>query len=736
MSTQLDQMNRTKSLLCIVPPYRYLNCPPAGAAALLGHLKGIGHQDIQFLDLRLYAPHVYCPTFETVGIFGQSFVMDIPDLPLVLSVINAFEEHHEGPTYWRELETYAYERGLHPQVLNNYLVGMEQFVTDAFSGLPELEFVGFSVWSSNLTTTLLAAKHLKNRKHPPHIIAGGPQVTESTASASLAIRAGLFDAVVQGEGEAALATLYQWFLDGKPLQGAPGTRFLDSDGNEQQSNSGPLLRINQLSTPDFDKMALECYRSTTGQLKLPFQLSRGCTDKCSFCSEWVFWKHFRPDDARHAIAQLQELQFRYNIDAFHFTDSLLNGHSDRLRTFCEALLTKNVKISWGGFMRADMDRTTAALLRRSGFSYAYIGLESLSDETLALMNKRRTAAASIASVLAFLEEGIPVSVGVIPGFPGDTRRRFLGTVQALAEITSDYPNLFSINVEPFVASPEQPLYRDLSSVGLVGIPWPDSVLDIAAKYRDISERILCEVKGANQGTERSGQLRLLHLIVTGSHIDSKTSVSNRTEDIPPDRVRIVPVRGMHLVTANYRGRVIGTLMTEGERHRCTEHVQSGHVTLPLFSRESFVSFWADVEAEQAWSSQRDNYPVIRADLTSDECKLYIPPYVIGREYEDEDSTQKIIVVNILTATSLACNRILSPLLEFLSTSPRPCEEVLAKMSSIGIPGPLERSVITSMYELGLMVHVAQWRNYCHDGGTNLFQGGLGVSSTTPNTPEI
>ncbi|HEY2249490.1 MAG TPA: hypothetical protein VGH74_00470, partial [Planctomycetaceae bacterium] len=76
------------ALLCICPPYPYIS-PPAGAAALLGYLKANGINDFGFLDLRLTTPACYEPTYSATGVFGESYVMDVPDLPLVLQLLQA-----------------------------------------------------------------------------------------------------------------------------------------------------------------------------------------------------------------------------------------------------------------------------------------------------------------------------------------------------------------------------------------------------------------------------------------------------------------------------------------------------------------------------------------------------------------------------------------------------------------------------------------------------------------------
>ena len=44
-------------------------------------------------------------------------------------------------------------------------------------------------------------------------------------------------------------------------------------------------------------------------------------------------------------------------------------------------------------------------------------------------------------------------------------------------------------------------------------PWDQETLQIAPRYRDLTESIVCRVEGANQGIERLGQLRLLEVLL-------------------------------------------------------------------------------------------------------------------------------------------------------------------------------------------------------------------------------
>ncbi|MGI5861584.1 MAG: B12-binding domain-containing radical SAM protein [Myxococcales bacterium] len=500
------------NLLCTVPPFS-CNAPPAGAASLLGYLKAHGCDGFDFLDLQLWQRDFPLP-YSLVGAFGESFVRDVPELPLVLRLLRAFEEGRPlAPERDEAFDAYCQERALNPAVLSRALAELDSLLTRFVAAVPRLDFVGFTVWSSNYLTTLLTAAHLKRRPKPPFIVMGGPQVTESENSARLALRSGLADVVALSEGEQTLLELYEAWRTGRPTRGIAGTMWMEDDGSFARKER-PLLRVRELPLPAFEKMPVPSYQSR-GMRILPHQLSRGCTGACSFCSEWGFWRSFRPDSAEHALEQAEQLRERFGAQFLQFTDSLLNGHFGRLVQFAEGLLERGLGVRWGGFMRPDMDLETARLLARAGFAMAFVGIESLDDATLGLMQKRATGERGLGALEGFLQAGIEVQAGVIPGFPGDSRASFLKIIQALLGLRERYAGRLQLNVEPFVVSPGQPIFRELERHGLSPVGWDERVLDTAPKYRDIAERIVCRVEGANQGMERLGQLRLVSVWTEG-----------------------------------------------------------------------------------------------------------------------------------------------------------------------------------------------------------------------------
>jgi hypothetical protein len=509
------------NLLCIAPPPFSPTAPPAGVSYLLGYLKSQGCHDFDFLDLRLGVPDSYSPTYTYTGAYAEAFVHDIPDLPLVLQLVAAFESGDPlMPQHTDVLERYCIERGISPRYLLNYLSSLNRYFARVFEQLPQIRFIGFSIWTPNFLSTLIAAAHLKRRSNPPFIIAGGPQVTSSQASAEIALRSGLFDMIAIGEGEQTLLDVYNAFSrDGQVGEGIPGTLCRSSSGTLVRSPRS-LMRLATLPTPSFAEMHLSAYQTDSVYRMVPLQFSRGCTDKCEFCSEWNFWERFRTDTAEHIVEQIEQVKRDYGANFIIFMDSLLNGVPKRLVELCELLLSRSVDIEWASFMRAQMDAKTAALLARAGCHHVFIGVESFADETLELMRKRRTSVDNIQAIEAFINAGIDVTAGFVPGFPGDTRARFVASALILRDLQERYSGHFDIHDEAFVIQPGAPIFSKLGDMGLVGKTWAEDYLDIAPGYRDITSRVYCSVEGDSQGLERVGRLSTLRTITEDGQANS------------------------------------------------------------------------------------------------------------------------------------------------------------------------------------------------------------------------
>lgn len=631
--------------------------PPAGAAALLGYLKAHGIADFDFLDLRLGTPACYEATYTATGVFGESFVMDVPDLPLVLQLLNAADSGRAFQITIDDLvERYCLERGISANYLASYLGGLNRYYEAVFQSYADVDFIGFSVWTSNLFTTLLAAHHLKRGPRPPFVVAGGPQLSESPASAALALCGGLVDAVVLGEGEETLRALYLAFCENgrQPVQGIEGTCYFDSRSGRVVSLPRRLLPLNTLPTPGFEEMAIDAYQ-TDDDRTLPFQLSRGCTDKCTFCSEWVFWQRFRPGDPSEAAAGIDDLRSRYGATYIAFTDSLLNGSSARLQTFADAVLSKGTKVRWGGFMRADMEEPLARMLYRAGCREVFVGVESFDDMTLAAMNKRRTEEDNVHSLRAFLNAGIFVVAGLIPGFPGDSRSAFLHSVNRIRALQSEFPGRLRVNTEVFRVSPGLPLFQNLDAIGLTPRYWAGDYLDIAPRYLDVTSKIYCSVEGSNQGIERIGRERIAFMIRTDDPVRTDKFDYDDAEQLAIGEFESLHIAGgWHLARTKLQSGWIYALVVDSDeleelRTLASDGKRKGVEYSPLarylHELESRHIAFPSVERPPLWQSR------FLKEFPDEDVDMALSPFVVIRSI-NELAEGETLAVNYVNSRSL------------------------------------------------------------------------------------
>ena len=643
--------NFKPNLLCIAPPYGMRI--PAGSAYLLGYLKANGYFDFDFLDLRLGAPFDFTPTYKSTGAFGESYVLDLPDLPLALWVIRAFENGEALTPQRTELfDRYCLERGISPSFVFSYLAAMDRYLERSFAQIDQLDFIGFSTWTPNYLFTLMAAAHLKRRRSPPIIVAGGPQVTASKAAAELGLRSGLFDVVALGEGEQTLVELFETFKRTGGVDGVDGTLVFDKSSNKMIRRERDTLKLDTLAMPSFDEMPLAAYQERAISRSLPFQLSRGCTDKCSFCSEWVFWKRYRSDTPEHALGQIKTLLKRYNAGFIEFSDSLLNGHQKRLIAFAEGVVKEGLEFGWTSFMRAQMDPETAALIARSGCTGVFVGIESFSDEALELMNKRRTSAQNIEAIRAFVEAGIHVTAGFIPGFPGDSRPGFLQSARVVAELQQQYPGRIELHEEPFTVMANAPILKQLDVMGLVPRLWSEDYLDICPQYHETTADVVCSVEGSEQGLERIGRTKLVGAIKSDSPVKGVFE-EGIDEAIAIDQFSVIPVFGgwYSAYKKSRAGHRYSLILNDDESNELMDQQAEW---FPVDETQPAVAaYLAELEARHIAPPCRSEQRIVRALFR---CTDYaqsvftLSPFVVARDLGWRHHGQ-ILVLNTVTDVS-------------------------------------------------------------------------------------
>ncbi|MBF8275220.1 MAG: cobalamin B12-binding domain protein [Candidatus Brocadiaceae bacterium] len=169
--------------------------------------------------------------------------------------------------------------------------------------------LGISVTTPNVLFSLLLIRIVKKSLPGIKIILGGPE--RSVTTGAFFSREGYADVVVVGEGEVPLYETLCCIREQRPIA-APGVMTLVNN----EVVSFPIhpypLDINALPAPDFDK----AFIGDGKPFALPIGFNRGCSFRCAFCNERVFWKTFRQMNAAKAVAILEQLKETYGINRF------------------------------------------------------------------------------------------------------------------------------------------------------------------------------------------------------------------------------------------------------------------------------------------------------------------------------------------------------------------------------------------------------------------------------------
>lgn len=291
--------------------------------------------------------------------------------------------------------------------------------------------VGFSVNSASR----LMSQHLNRlmKAHNPKIISifGGPDCFRGFHGLPFMDDPNI-DAICTLEGDIALPTMVEVIEKGDfGKRAVKGFVIRDRqtgcllDGEDPE----PIMDLDSLPFPDYSWADLGQY---TIPHRLTLVLSRGCINRCSFCSEGANFKKYRSRSAVNIITEIkQHLHMLGNPpDVFiNFNDSLINGNMKEFVGLCDLITKEGLRFFWGGMalFRPEMTREVIANMRQAGCLELMWGLEAGNNHVLQLMRKRFDVALAERIVRDCFEEGIKQYTNIIVGFPGETDADFLET---------------------------------------------------------------------------------------------------------------------------------------------------------------------------------------------------------------------------------------------------------------------------------------------------------------------
>ena len=240
-----------------------------------------------------------------------------------------------------------------------------------------------------------------------------------------------FDVVVRGEGERAMVEVLDAFERGAigDLPTLIGPPPLSADLDDLPRPARDLL-------PNADYLAH--WRRRGGRSTTSVMTTRGCPFRCEFCSNAVFGVSYRARSASKVLDEVQEA-LSYGFERIHFADDVFTLDRPRLLEICAEIGRRGLHFGWECLGRVDsVDDETAAAMKRAGCERIFFGIESGSDATLALMNKRITVEKARRAVEAARSAGLKAGAFFILCYPGEDDEAVLTTLRFATRLPLDY----------------------------------------------------------------------------------------------------------------------------------------------------------------------------------------------------------------------------------------------------------------------------------------------------------
>ncbi len=247
------------------------------------------------------------------------------------------------------------------------------------------DLVGVTFHSFSVKHAIKIRRHFKKR-----LICGGHH---PSAMPNQMLSIG-YDQVVIGEGEKAIIEIL--------------------NGNISSKIHGEISDIDSIPYPDYTGLG------GSWSWGLPVISSRGCPFSCNFCASSFFWnRKYRTRSIENVLSELSE-RIKSGLKTWMFEDDNFTINKQRTIDIC-AGISRMGSYSWQCASRAEtLDEELCDALKNAGCKTIWLGVESLSQDSLDRCNKKTTVEKMLKGIKIAESFGIETMSQFLIGIPGDT----------------------------------------------------------------------------------------------------------------------------------------------------------------------------------------------------------------------------------------------------------------------------------------------------------------------------
>lgn len=252
------------------------------------------------------------------------------------------------------------------------------------------------------------------------------------------------DAVIMGEGDAALKGLLAAWTDGTTDQSNIAGLALKGPSGPVLTAKRPVLRdLDALPMPAWELIDVEGYRAiwlrSQGRFSLNVATTRGCPFKCNWCAKPIYGNRYNSRSPAHVADELAWLHKHHRPAHIWFCDDIFGLKPGWVQRFSEELAQRGVRIPFKIQSRVDLllEEGAVRALAEAGLEEAWVGAESGSQKILDAMDKGTTVQQIGDATRLLRKHGIRVGFFLQFGYLGETDADIDATLRMVEELQPD-----------------------------------------------------------------------------------------------------------------------------------------------------------------------------------------------------------------------------------------------------------------------------------------------------------
>jgi len=220
--------------------------------------------------------------------------------------------------------------------------------------------------------------------------------------------------------------------------------------------------LSRLAIPRFDLLNFDNYVTPPFSKTpcLPIQTTRGCPNNCNFCSVTAFLGHkIRKKPISHIIKEIKT----FNPSLIFFTDDNIGADPAYAKELFEAI--RPLKLRWACQMSTTIGKhpELIELAAKAGCHETYIGIESISEESLKSVSKGFNKVDDYKDIFERLRKvGILGQASFVFGLDGDTVDSLERTIDTI--LSWDVKFIFIHILTPL---PKTQIHQQMKTIGRI-----------------------------------------------------------------------------------------------------------------------------------------------------------------------------------------------------------------------------------------------------------------------------